>query len=255
MAGHSKFKNIMISYPLYLWHWPLLSFAKIVSGGALSAWLRASLLGVSVVLAWLTYRVIERPIRFTLRSPVILPPLVTAMTLLFAAGLTVSAHVIHKPSRGGDDDVDAGLEGAFLRPHFDAAVDRRRRDRRVIRQADERILDLDGQLAGGRENQRPRVGLAGRIAVSRRLAEQPLDDRCREGQGFAGAGFGAGHDVVTFERDRDDHALHRPGAGEVERVKRRFEARVESHRIKRDRCRLDVDHQPRQIGRRRRRAC
>jgi len=107
----------MISYPLYLWHWPLLSFAKIVSGGALSAWLRASLLGVSVVLAWLTYRVIERPIRFTLRSPVILPPLVTAMTLLFAAGLTVSAHDGYVDRAINRSDA-AGLVDYYGRMHY-----------------------------------------------------------------------------------------------------------------------------------------
>ncbi|MEP6783213.1 MAG: acyltransferase family protein, partial [Acidobacteriota bacterium] len=81
----------MISYPLYLWHWPLLSFAKIIGGGRPTALIRAGLLAASIVLAWLTYRVVERPARFTLRSPVILPPLATAMVLIFAAGLTVSA--------------------------------------------------------------------------------------------------------------------------------------------------------------------
>jgi peptidoglycan/LPS O-acetylase OafA/YrhL len=55
----------LISYPLYLWHWPLISFAKILEGsldGKLS--LKIALLIASVLLAWLTYQFIEKPLRF-----------------------------------------------------------------------------------------------------------------------------------------------------------------------------------------------
>lgn len=53
----------LISYPLYLWHWPLLSFARIVAGG-IPAWqIRIVLVLIAVGLAWLTYRLIEKPIR------------------------------------------------------------------------------------------------------------------------------------------------------------------------------------------------
>lgn len=53
----------LISYPLYLWHWPLLSFAQIVTNGDASVITRSTLLVVSVILAWLTFRFIERPVR------------------------------------------------------------------------------------------------------------------------------------------------------------------------------------------------
>ena len=53
----------LISYPLYLWHWPLLSFARILEGDSPSALLVSALLATSVVLAWLTYALVERPIR------------------------------------------------------------------------------------------------------------------------------------------------------------------------------------------------
>lgn len=82
----------LISYPLYLWHWPLLSFAKIVSASVPPAPIRAALLGVSVVLAWLTYQLIEWPFRFRLRSAVSLPVLATTMSALFAAGVVVNGH-------------------------------------------------------------------------------------------------------------------------------------------------------------------
>ncbi|WP_082754751.1 acyltransferase family protein [Burkholderia savannae] len=52
-----------ISYPLYLWHWPLLSFAAIVAGAQPAAPVRTALLLASVLLAWLTYRLIETPVR------------------------------------------------------------------------------------------------------------------------------------------------------------------------------------------------
>jgi hypothetical protein len=54
----------LISYPLYLWHWPMLSFARIVMAETPPAEVRAALVLVSVLLAWGTYRWLERPIRF-----------------------------------------------------------------------------------------------------------------------------------------------------------------------------------------------
>ncbi|RQH05708.1 acyltransferase family protein [Paraburkholderia dinghuensis] len=52
-----------ISYPLYLWHWPLLSFANIEVGGVPSPTTRASLVAISVLLSWGTVALIEKPIR------------------------------------------------------------------------------------------------------------------------------------------------------------------------------------------------
>jgi hypothetical protein len=54
----------LISYPLYLWHFPVLAFAKLHVNGSLPAQLKFALLTLSFLLAWLTYRFIERPIRF-----------------------------------------------------------------------------------------------------------------------------------------------------------------------------------------------
>jgi peptidoglycan/LPS O-acetylase OafA/YrhL len=55
----------IISYPLYLWHWPLISYAHIISlDRPLKNFLCILLIAASVILAWLTYIVIERPVRF-----------------------------------------------------------------------------------------------------------------------------------------------------------------------------------------------
>ncbi len=51
-----------ISYPLYLWHWPLLCFPTVL-GIALTNEVRVMILIASVVLAALTYELVEKPIR------------------------------------------------------------------------------------------------------------------------------------------------------------------------------------------------
>ena len=54
----------LISYPLYLWHWPLLSFARILENDTPSRVTRVFIIILSIALAWLTYRLVERKIRF-----------------------------------------------------------------------------------------------------------------------------------------------------------------------------------------------
>jgi peptidoglycan/LPS O-acetylase OafA/YrhL len=53
----------LISYPLYLWHWPLLSFARIMSVEAPSWKVRTAAILAAFLLATVTYLLIERPIR------------------------------------------------------------------------------------------------------------------------------------------------------------------------------------------------
>ena len=54
----------VISYPLYLWHWPILSFLRILSGRTPSGTIVASAVLTSIVLAWATTKFVERPLRF-----------------------------------------------------------------------------------------------------------------------------------------------------------------------------------------------
>lgn len=53
----------LTSFPLYLWHWPLLSFAHILQGQLPPVEIRALALLASIFLAALTYYLIEKPIR------------------------------------------------------------------------------------------------------------------------------------------------------------------------------------------------
>jgi hypothetical protein len=78
----------LISYPLYLWHWPILAFAKIVKGRLLTPDDRMMVIIASVALAFLTYRLIERPLR---RSPDRRVPqgLLAAVVALGVIGLAI----------------------------------------------------------------------------------------------------------------------------------------------------------------------
>lgn len=54
----------LISYPLYLWHWIILSFLRITESDLPSVKVRIVAILVAFLLAWLTYWLIEKPIRF-----------------------------------------------------------------------------------------------------------------------------------------------------------------------------------------------
>jgi peptidoglycan/LPS O-acetylase OafA/YrhL len=53
----------LISYPLYLWHWPLLSYAQILSGESPIRNVRIAMIVMAFLLASLTYKFIETPLR------------------------------------------------------------------------------------------------------------------------------------------------------------------------------------------------
>lgn len=54
----------LISYPLYLWHWPFLSLAYICEGRTPDVWIRCSAIAISFILAVMTYIFIEPPLRY-----------------------------------------------------------------------------------------------------------------------------------------------------------------------------------------------
>jgi peptidoglycan/LPS O-acetylase OafA/YrhL len=74
----------LISFPLYLWHWPLFSFARIFYGPHPPEFLLGGLIVISIVLAWGTYQLIERPIRHRINP--IIGPIKLALGLI-AVGL------------------------------------------------------------------------------------------------------------------------------------------------------------------------
>src|SRR6476659_62549 len=80
----------LISYPLYLWHWPLISYAYIIRMGKVPTPLMATaLVATSFLLAWVTYRFIEYPVRFGPHRHRRTQIVVASMAALGACGLAV----------------------------------------------------------------------------------------------------------------------------------------------------------------------
>jgi hypothetical protein len=53
----------LIGYPLYLWHWPLLTFLRLVSPHSIGALPRLAAIGAAVLAAIATYYLVESPLR------------------------------------------------------------------------------------------------------------------------------------------------------------------------------------------------
>jgi peptidoglycan/LPS O-acetylase OafA/YrhL len=79
----------LISFPLYLWHWPLLSFARIIASETPSVDVRFVLVVLSIVLAALTYYLIEKPIRRSSSKRPLIKGLSILMLCLCIAGAFV----------------------------------------------------------------------------------------------------------------------------------------------------------------------
>jgi len=79
----------LVSYPLYLWHWPILSFLRVTQSEFPSPALAAKGIVVSLVLATFTYHFVEKPIRFGSRKA-----FVTGLTLAFMCSIGLSGFYI-----------------------------------------------------------------------------------------------------------------------------------------------------------------
>jgi peptidoglycan/LPS O-acetylase OafA/YrhL len=86
LASQSLVRIGLISYPLYLWHWPLLVFFGIIKFAPLTLIERGLIVGLSLALAWLTYRFVESPFRFGRPSLLRVLSLGSGMVLVAAAG-------------------------------------------------------------------------------------------------------------------------------------------------------------------------
>lgn len=83
-----------ISYPLYLWHWPLLVIPAIYLGEELTTLQTSLLLAITVVLAGLTHKFVEEPMReikLSHRGVLSFAAIATSISVL-VGGLTVMQH-------------------------------------------------------------------------------------------------------------------------------------------------------------------
>jgi len=92
----------LISYPLYLWHWPILSFLQITEHGDVPATMKAIAIAVSFVLASMTYLWIERPVRRTL-TPIsfsrVEPLLATMALFAVIVEVAINTDLLTPPAR------------------------------------------------------------------------------------------------------------------------------------------------------------
>jgi peptidoglycan/LPS O-acetylase OafA/YrhL len=100
----------LISYPLYLWHWPMLSFAHIADWRAFTPGVKMAAIAVSFVLAYLTYRYVERPIRSSQRTRPLAAGLCTVMCACIAGGCLLLAGLV--PARPVPENVTRVLQAA-----------------------------------------------------------------------------------------------------------------------------------------------
>lgn len=81
----------LISYPLYLWHWPMISFSNILYPTGIPTPYMLLLIGGSILLAFLTYFYIERGAKrlFITRKKIIVIPLITSMIAFALIGKSI----------------------------------------------------------------------------------------------------------------------------------------------------------------------
>jgi hypothetical protein len=100
----------LISYPFYLWHWPLLSFAHILTAGVPSLGWRAAIVTFAFLLAWMTYRFIEMPVRSQPRWTGL--ALSGGIAVVACLGLAALSHVVHSRSeKHGFEEIAEAAHG------------------------------------------------------------------------------------------------------------------------------------------------
>ncbi len=99
----------LISYPLYLWHWPLLAYARVVEGGMPARGIRVAAVGLAIGLAWLTYRHVEQSVRRRKGSGVV-GMLVGGMAVLTVVGALAFARQL--PPRNNDPSLQGPMSAS-----------------------------------------------------------------------------------------------------------------------------------------------
>jgi len=103
----------LISFPLYLWHWPLLTFARIIASTTPSAGIRFGAVVLAVLLSWATYRLIEKPLRFHPRVKVVTAALVASMVIIGLVGYVTFRNdgIASREVAQMNPDINSGEEG------------------------------------------------------------------------------------------------------------------------------------------------
>jgi SGNH domain (fused to AT3 domains) len=107
-----------------LWHWPLLSIPRIIKGETPSAQVRISAVLLSILMAWLTYRLVEKPIRGSLYTKTVTTGLLAAMLIVGCVGYFtyayegLTARAATTPVLRNDGDVGHVAFHQYASKHF-----------------------------------------------------------------------------------------------------------------------------------------
>lgn len=92
----------LISYPLYLWHWVIFTYIRLVNAQELTPYYGLIAISLSVLFAFLTYKLVELPLR-RLKLPVSKPGVYVLLGVAFASAGLVTFYQNGIPSRPGTD--------------------------------------------------------------------------------------------------------------------------------------------------------
>lgn len=101
-----------VSYPFYLWHWPIFSLSYIIYGGYLSSFYRILLMILSFVLAVLTYELVEKKVKA--KSTKRMAALVSMSLLLGVSGYFLSSVRGWRPLEYQKYDAIAESKASFV---------------------------------------------------------------------------------------------------------------------------------------------
>jgi len=82
----------LISYPLYIWHWPFLSFAWIIEGSMPPAWVRVACVAAAVLMSAFTFYIVEPHLRWGRHGGAKALGLLIAMLITGFAGWEIYHH-------------------------------------------------------------------------------------------------------------------------------------------------------------------
>ena len=112
-------------------------------------------------------------------------------------------HQIQQTPGAGDQDLRPIAQGLDLRCRADAPIDGRASQPGACSQDADYFMDLFGQLARGRNDQRPRHASP--------ALQQPIEDGQHEGGRLARARLGRADQIASTQRGRDCRLLNRRG--------------------------------------------
>ncbi|CAA9257679.1 MAG: hypothetical protein AVDCRST_MAG83-2530 [uncultured Arthrobacter sp.] len=119
---------------------------------------------------------------------------------------------VDQPARGADNDLDAALQRLDLRLVGPAAIDGDDARVALLRRGGEVAGDLDGEFAGGHDDEGLRCARDRKLVVAGVIgADDALQGGDAEAKGLAGSGLGLADDVVAAQGDRQGHRLDGEG--------------------------------------------